>query len=292
MVNIKHIFESIIDPMQTSLEPDVWPNDKINPEIRKTILGIVKKTGIQKYIKLLIVGSITTKFWSTESDIDVTVVMNAGPDDELITTSRELAPQINGINKFKTYDINFFFQSKDYLDTMQTLADGIYDLIENKWIKKAPDLDPIDDLLENPKKLAEHISKQLDMKLDDITMETNEIIRNAKKPNLQNINNKLGLLKMELDDYVKTLKDVHLRRNEEFSRALENDDLSVVQKYGSRNYLPWNIIYKYLVKWLYYKWQNLFKDVAKDGKVDMKEVKEIFSQFVKAWEKNENKKSI
>jgi hypothetical protein len=78
---------------------------------------------------------------------------------------------------------------------------------------------------------------------------------------------------------------VHLRRNNEFSKALEQDDLSVVEKYGSRNYLPWNIIYKYLVKWLYYKWRPIFKEKLEDKKIDMTEVKKLLVQFVGVWDK-------
>jgi len=270
------------------MEPDVWPNDKLNPAIKTTILSILKDAGIKKYKKLLIVGSITTKFWSIDSDIDVTVVLNEMPESELIMQYRKLAKDING-QKFKTFDINFFFQSKDYLDTMQTLADGIYDVMNDEWIKHAPEIDPIDEFLENPRKLAEKLAKQLDIKLEDIEDEIKQII-NYKRLDFVMINNKLELLKMELDDYVKTLDEVHLRRNNEFSKALEQDDLSVVEKYGSRNYLPWNIIYKYLVKWLYYKWRGLFKDALDDNKVDMGEAKELLKQFIGTWNKMKEEK--
>ena len=289
MLNIERIFESIIDPIQQDLDRDVWPNNHLNPKIRETILGILKANNITDYLKLFIVGSITTKFWSIDSDIDVTVVMNEMPESEKIMAYRKIAKDING-TKFKSFDINFFFQSKDYIETMQTLADGIYDIMNNDWIKKAPEVaDSVSGLLENPKALANKLAKQLDVKLEDIEQDIEQIL-NYRKLDTTLIDKKLEFLKMELDDYIKTLDEVHLRRNNEFSKALEKDDLSVVEKYGSRNYLPWNIIYKYLVKWLYYKWRPIFKEKLEDNKIDMAEVKKLLVQFVEVWDKMKGEK--
>ena len=98
-----------------------------------------------------------------------------------------------------------------------------------------------------------------------------------------NFEEKLNYLQLQLDDYVKTLSEIHKRRVEEFTKVLEGESLEKVRQMGSRNFLPYNVVYKLLVKWLYYKWSAIFANVTKDEEVKKSEVKELYQKFVRFW---------
>jgi hypothetical protein len=91
------------------------------------------------------------------------------------------------------------------------------------------------------------------------------------------------MLQLQLDDYVTELSAIHKKRLDEFTKSLEGSDLGMVRKYKSRNFLPWNIIYKLLQKWLYFKWQAIFRDELKDSELKKSEVKDLFRRFVRFW---------
>jgi len=109
-----------------------------------------------------------------------------------------------------------------------------------------------------------------------------DLINDYNNPNID-FEKKINSLQLELDDYVVALNAIHKKRIEEFSKSLEGADLGIVQKYHSRNFLPWNIIYKLLVKWLYYKWQAIFRDELKDSELKKSEIKDLMKRFVKYW---------
>jgi len=228
--------------------------------------------------ELTIVGSITGKFWSIESDIDCTVFCDV--DLKTLENYRKLTRVINERNFFGPFPINFYFRT-DTVEDMLTLADGIYDLLQDKWIKESADIDEVEEVLANPKKLAARIAKRLDAQLDDVAEMTQTLVNDYK--NGGNFEEKLNLLQLELDDYINSLDSIHKKRVDEFQKSLEGTDLGIVRKYRSRNFLPWNVVYKLLVKWLYFKWQAIFKDELKDSELKKGELKDLMQRFVRYW---------
>jgi hypothetical protein len=276
-MNFKHLRESIIDPAQNSENPYVWRDKKINPLIRIKIVDILNELKIV-FRELTIVGSITGKFWSQESDIDCTVFCDV--DVKTLENYRKLTRVINERNFFGPFPINFYFRT-DTVEDLETLADGIYDLRQDKWIKEPADVDEVEEVLANPKKLAARIAKRLDAQLDDVAEMTQELIKDYQ--NGGDFEKKLNLLQLDLDDYINSLDGIHKKRVDEFQKSLEGTDLGIVRKYRSRNFLPWNVVYKLLVKWLYYKWQAIFKDELKDSELKKSELKDLMQRFVRYW---------
>jgi len=274
---LKHLHESIIDPPKESENPYVWQDGKINPLIRIRIVDILTELKII-WRELTIVGSITGKFWSIESDIDCTVFCDV--DLKTLENYRKLTRVINERNFFGPFPINFYFRT-DTVEDMLTLADGIYDLLQDKWIKESADIDEVEEVLANPKKLAARIAKRLDAQLDDVAEMTQTLVNDYK--NGGNFEEKLNLLQLELDDYINSLDSIHKKRVDEFQKSLEGTDLGIVRKYRSRNFLPWNVVYKLLVKWLYFKWQAIFKDELKDSELKKGELKDLMQRFVRYW---------
>jgi hypothetical protein len=277
VTKLKKIRESIVDNPQTSTNPYVWKDNKINPLIRIKIVDILRELKVV-YRELTIVGSITGKFWSHESDIDCTVFCDV--DERTLENYRKLTRVVNERNFFGPFPINFYFRT-DNVGDMMTLADGIYDLLQDKWVKEPIDVDQVEEVLKNPTALAQRIAKRLDAQLDDVAEMTETLVNDYKSGG--NFEEKLNLLQLELDDYVNSLDSIHKKRVDEFSKSLEGTDLGTVQKYRSRNFLPWNICYKLLVKWLYYRWHTIFKDELRDGELKKSELKDLMKRFVQYW---------
>lgn len=277
-MKIKHLRESIIDQPQPTENPYVWKDGKINPLIRIRIIDILWEAKVV-WRELTIVGSITGKFWSEQSDIDCTVFCDVNADT--LASYRKLARVLNERHFFGPFPINFFFRTDTPAELM-TLADGIYDLIQDKWIKEPKDVDVVEEALKNPQRLAEKIANRLNGDLNEISKMVEDLMSDYNKSDIK-LEEKMGYLQLELDDYVKTLGEIHKRRLEEFAKVLEGESLEKVRLYGSRNFLPWNIIYKLLVKWLYYKWSAIFANVIKDDELKKSEVKELYQKFVRFW---------
>jgi len=276
-MEFKHLRESIVDPAQSSENPYVWRDGKINPLIRIKIVDILTELKVV-FRELVIVGSITGKFWSIESDIDCNVFCDV--DAATLRNYGKTTRVINERNFFGPFPINFYYRTGEVKD-IETLADGIYDLLQDKWIKEPADVDEVEEVLANPKKLAARIAKRLDAQLDDVAEMTQELINDYQ--NGGDFEKKLNSLQLDLDDYVNSLDAIHKKRIDEFSKSLEGKDLGTVQKYRSRNFLPWNIVYKLLVKWLYYKWSAIFKDELKDSELKKSELKDLMQRFVRYW---------
>jgi hypothetical protein len=277
-MNFKTLRESIIDPAQESENPYVWKDKKINPLIRIRIIDILRELKIV-YRELIIVGSITGKFWSQESDIDCNVFCDV--DADTLKNYGKTTRVINERHFFGPFPINFYYRNDEVKD-METLADGIYDLLQDKWIKEPAEVDEVEAVLANPKKLAAQIAKRLDIQLDEIAEMVQGLVTDYDKSDL-NFDERLNYLQLELDTYINQLDSIHKKRIDEFSKSLEGADLGIVQKYRSRNFLPWNIVYKLLTKWLYFKWQAIFKDELKDKELKKSEIKDLFKRFVRYW---------
>jgi hypothetical protein len=278
MTKFKHLRESVIDPAQESENPYVWEDKKINPLIRVRIVDILTELKVV-FRELVIIGSLTGKFWSQESDIDCTVFCDV--DAETLRNYVKASRVINERHFFGPFPINFYFRT-DNVEDIKPLADGIYDLLQDKWIKEPADVDEVEEALKNPKQLAEQIAKRLDVELDSVADLVQELISDYNNPNVD-FEKKLNYLQLELDNYVNNLDAIHKKRIDEFSKSLEGSSLGIVQKYRSRNFLPWNIVYKLLTKWLYYKWQAIFRDELKDSELKKNEVKDLMRRFVRYW---------
>lgn len=131
------IKESIFDPISKTLSTEVFRNNQINPTIRTQIIGNfqnwLSKFNLQNTVKSMsILGSITGFQYTPNSDIDVNVVLDI-PEDKL----KELVKTLpNNINASGTqHPINYYI-SPIFKPEWTKETNGIYDLLNNKWIKE------------------------------------------------------------------------------------------------------------------------------------------------------------
>lgn len=143
---IEGINESILDPPQK--ERAKWLIDdegNFNKEVKRQIYGILRKWRDQINFKFDIdkihaKGSLLSKFYNPKtSDLDLTVYVTMTP--EQIEQVSDILPQGNKIilNGNETqHPIDFFLVPADHEAPLENF-DALYDVGNNKWIKKPED---------------------------------------------------------------------------------------------------------------------------------------------------------
>lgn len=222
---------SVIDPIKSGFDKAIIQNDKILPEVREKILTathtISKKLGYE-IDKIWILGSTLTHQWKKDSDLDVTIFLKDKLDKEKYKELNKIAADdFNEKIFIKEHPVNFYFSPQRFL---KFKADAIYDLQNEKWIKKSEALseDDIEDLIRGCSSLEEfndifekytELRNMLEMFSGDKD-ELTEIIKQALK--VSNLFNKI--------------KDI---RREEFNKKPDPN-------LPSANYRCSNIIFKLL----------------------------------------------
>lgn len=137
--------ESILDPPQKERATWLIDNDgNFNKEIKRQIYGILRKWRDQINFKFDIErieckGSLLSKMYKADSDLDVTVYVTMTP--EQIDEVWSLLPQGNKIilNGEETqHPIDFFLVPADHEMSLDNV-DALYDVGNNKWIKEPVD---------------------------------------------------------------------------------------------------------------------------------------------------------
>ena len=127
-----------------TLEPEVWENEKLIPEVREALLKIVNDFLIDLPFDLepediTLTGSLANYNWSRYSDIDLHIVLNFETVDENIDLVRELFRnlQVNWNTRhdiyMKGYEVEIYFQ-----DSQEPhLSTGIYSIQNDDWLVKS-----------------------------------------------------------------------------------------------------------------------------------------------------------
>ena len=146
-----------------TLEPEIWEDDKIIPEVREALLKIANDFLIDFPFKvevedITLTGSLANYNWSKYSDVDLHIVLDFSQVDE----NEELVAgffknlQTNWNNRhdihMKGYEVEIYFQ-----DSREPhLSTGIYSIQNDDWIVK-PEPEPVSIDYANIEKKAEDI---------------------------------------------------------------------------------------------------------------------------------------
>jgi len=147
---------SIVDPVKPELEENIIKNGKVNSELRDKILNqvrVIEKTFKQKIEKVYIIGSSITYQYTSDCDIDVTLLIKV--DKEILKDlNKELSEKFNEKMFLQKHPINFHFNSGNLY---KFNSDAIYDLINNKWVKKPEALceDDLEEIIQGCQNLKE-----------------------------------------------------------------------------------------------------------------------------------------
>jgi len=281
------IKESIIDIPRKTYARGVFdkadtPNPVLKPSVKKQVLDGVKtfeKFG--KVVKYTLIGSILTKQYRADADLDVNILFDIpgskAEQEKVHDEIREYQGQINGktipgtehpINYFSIIDPDTFSKARD-------MADGTFDIDTNKWIKK-----PEPGTFE-PEKYVSDFQKRV----SEIDVVKGELVRDMidyeelKDLTSSDIDNLSSLVSKKLDeikDSINTLIDIGDKtindRKDAFSKDMSPDE---IRKFGVKNRLPKNVIYKMLEKYHYLKFFKKLKEIMEDGKITPAELKSL-----------------
>ena len=281
------IKESIIDIPRKTYAKGVFdkadtPNPVLKPSVKKLVLdGIKTFEKFGKVVKYTLIGSILTKQYRADADLDINILFDIpGSKEEqekVHDEIREYQGQINGknipgtqhpINYFSIIDPVTFNKARD-------MADGTFDIDSNKWIKK-----PEPGTFE-PEKYVTDFQKRV----SEIDVVKGELVRDMidyeelKDLTGDDIKNLSSLVSKKLDEIkssINTLIDIGDKtiadRKDAFSTDMSPDE---IRKFGVKNRLPKNVIYKMLEKYHYLKFFKKLKEIMEDGKISSDELKSL-----------------
>jgi len=279
--------ESIIDIPRQTYAKGVFdkadtPNPVLKPSVKKLVLdGIKTFEKFGKVVKYTLIGSILTKQYRADADLDINILFDIpGSKEEqekVHDEIREYQGQINGknipgtqhpINYFSIIDPVTFNKARD-------MADGTFDIDSNKWIKK-----PEPGTFE-PEKYVTDFQKRV----SEIDVVKGELVRDMidyeelKDLTGDDIKNLSSLVSKKLDEIkssINTLIDIGDKtiadRKDAFSTDMSPDE---IRKFGIKNRLPKNVIYKMLEKYHYLKFFKKLKEIMEDGKISPDELKSL-----------------
>ena len=125
------------------LNPDIWDNNKLNPEIKEKLLQIGKDfyadTETDAPLKdILFVGSLANYNWSDTSDFDVHVVIDFKDVDGNVELVEKL---VNALKSkwndehdihLKGHNVEVYIQDV----TKENRSTGVYSLMQDKWLSE------------------------------------------------------------------------------------------------------------------------------------------------------------
>lgn len=174
--------------IQDELNPVLWSDNKLRPEIKEKIMDLVNEFQSTLDIPLTIldiniVGSNASYNYTDKSDVDVHIITNFeeyGYPKEFVEAA---------MNAFKTnfnnkYDVTYSgYNVEVYVEDIKSSpqSNGIYSVVRDEWIKEPVKLQPIE--------------VELEPELTEFTKRINQIIMSGSEQDIVNIIDDLYLLR-------------------------------------------------------------------------------------------------
>ena len=290
------IKESIIDIPRRTYAPGVFDNadskdPKIKPSVKKLIDDQIKIFEKEyPVIKIALIGSILTKRYRNDADLDINVLFDVPKDkqeDERVNLSQKYLSAKNPKNiqgkliPGTKHPINYYFitDQKTY-DDQNKKADAVFDIENDKFIKRPEDFTFDTNLYikEFERKVQELDVVKGELKRDIIDYHELVELQPDDILNLQEkINEKLEEIEDSIKEIIKIGDGVDADRRAAFAGDMTPDE---IRKYGVKNRLPKNVIYKMLEKYHYLKFYKKCKQILDDGKVTDDEIKSLTSEDI------------
>lgn len=281
----KYLTESVIDIARDTLDPTVFsfPTNGGMPVLQSAIKKQIFKdiNEINNVIPVrdfYIIGSILTKRYNNNSDIDVNVEVDENFSDRInIADVLRFIKKINGrMATGTTHPINYYIlQGKYDLDK----TDAAYDVANNKWLKISKDDDEDTDIEKYVSDFQDSISK-IDLMTGELRRDINDIDTYRSLP-MNKISRLKGMMQNKLeeveDDIISLTsakKELHELRKQAFEKKMTPED---IMQYTSQNWLPENITYKLLSKYYYVDFIEKLKKFMdeNDNNIDVSDIDDI-----------------
>ena len=282
--------DSIIDIPRQRYAPGVFDNaDTDNPKLKKVVVDMIldqidsfqEKYPVKKYS---LIGSILTKKYRDDADLDINVLFDV-PEEDRETARKELASSLRDINgklvPGTKHPVNYYVITDPELKKKNdAMADGVFDIDENEFIRKPTEdtFDPEKYEADFQKKVQEIDIVKGELARDIIDYEELKGLSTDDVLNLQDrINSKLDEIEDSIEVLVDIGDDVVKQRQSAYNDDMTPDE---IRQFGKKHKLPKNIIYKYLEKYHYLKFYKKCKEVLEDGKVTDDEIDSLKTEAV------------
>ena len=284
------IKESIIDIPRRRYAPSVFDDaDTNNPKLKKVVVDMIldqidkfqEKYPVKKYS---LIGSILTKRYRDDADLDINVLFDV-PEEDREKARKELASSLKDINgklvPGSKHPINYYVITDPELKKKNdAMADGVYDIDENQFIRR-----PTEDTFDPEKYEADFQKKvrEIDVVKGELARDLVDYreLKSLSTDDVLNLQDKIDSKLEEIEDSIEVLvdigDDVVKQRQNAFNNDMTPDE---IREFGKKHKLPKNIIYKYLDKYHYLKMYKTLKGILEDGKVTDDEIVDIKTEAV------------
>ena len=285
-----YIKESIIDIPRQRYAPGVFDDaDTNNPKLKQSVRDIIlnqidkfqEKYPVKKYS---LIGSILTKRYRDDADLDMNILFDV-PEEDREEARKELASSLRSINgklvPGTQHPINYFVITDPELKKKNdAMADGVYDIDENEFVRR-----PTEDTFDPEKYEADFQKKvkEIDVVKGELARDLidYEELKGLSTDDVLNLQDKINSKLEEIEDSIEVLVDIGDDVVKQRQSAF-NDDMTPeeIRQFGKKHKLPKNIIYKYLEKYHYLKFYRKCKEILEDGKVTDDEIDSLKTEAV------------
>ena len=279
------IQEAVIDIPRRTYAKGVFDDaDTNNPKLKQGVLDIINNqikqfNEIKPVLKYSLVGSILTKTYRDDADLDVNVLFDVPlPDRDVVR--KELAKSLRNINGTLVpgtkHPINYYIiTDPNVKETNDKMADAVFDVKNNTFIRKAKDFkfDAKRYAADFEKKVKEIDVVQGELKRDLIDYkELKELDPNDILDLQELINTKVIEVENSINHLVAIGDEVLKDRATAFATDMTPEE---IKNFGRKNQLPKNVVYKMLEKYHYLTFYKALKDIIKDGEITDTELDSI-----------------
>ena len=288
MKTFRQLKESIIDIPRSTYAPGVFDNaDTKDPKIKSSVKAMIDKQ-IEDFekeypvLKITLIGSILTKRYRNDADLDINVLFDVPKDkqeEERLRLSKQFLSVKNPDNiqgkliPGTKHPVNYYLiTDQETYDDQNKKADAVFDITNNKFIKRPEDFtfDMNVYLKDFERKVQEIDVIKGELKRDIIDYDELSDLKPGDIQGLQDkVNGKLKEIEKDLQDIINIGDTVDVERRAAFDTDMTPDQ---IRTYGIKNRLPKNVIYKMLEKYHYLTFFKRCKKILDDGEVSDAEI--------------------
>jgi len=273
------IREAVIDIPRRTYAKGVFDDaDTENPKLKQSVLDIIQNqikqfNEIRPVLKYSLVGSILTKTYRDDADLDVNVLFDVPLEDRDVVR-KELAKSLRNINGTLVpgtkHPINYYIiTDPNVKETNDKMADAVFDIKNNTFIRKAKEFKF------DPKRYAADFEKKV-REIDVVQGELKRDIIDYNELKELNPDDVLDLQELINTKFNTVLKD----RADAFATDMTPEE---IKSFGRKNQLPKNVIYKMLEKYHYLTMYKKLKEILDDGQITDAEINSIDEALEKSF---------
>ena len=269
MKNLRdYLNESILDPIQDQLTPDLW--DKNQKMLRSAKTHIVKRLetwlkGVTNKLpeKLYVLGSMTGYQYTSKSDIDLNFVLDVSPEERNKILKQMMAELNEKPLPGTEHPVNYYFDTE--FRPRWKSEGGLYELYKDKWLSQPKDVDKstVVSSFRATTEISRFFIAGLDLMISEYHSDVaayeayseylkNAITREDKKDLEKLINIKLQEIVADIDGVFIAKHMVWALRKEAFDKDEGLEINTKIDIKDSANNSINNLIYKYVEKLGYF----------------------------------------